>query len=1061
MMPDFNFIDSLGDGVYGVDAEGLCLFINKAGLDILGYERADEVLGQNMHSLIHHTRANGSAYPAAECPLLHTAVSGVPVRLRNELLWKRDRTSFYADYSAFAVLRDGAPAATVVTFNDTSVRQAAQKRLTLQFAVSQVLAGSASAEWIPQDVLEVIGAGLDWDIGLYWTCGDDQTTRCMAEWQSVGAGEASRFAEASVGLQFEMGVGLPGKVWAAKSAIHYPDISGLIGPRRKAAAECGLRSAFAFPIMAGQDVAGVLEFFGRSLIAVDDSLKETVATLGHQIGQTLEHRRIAGALAAHEDLKSAILASAPDGIITIDADGRILEFNTAAETIFGRLAQEVQGEDLASLIFPAVAVPVHRRAFAKALQGDEAMLARRSEFGAMRADGTVFPLEFSMTKTATHPKLLFTLHLRDITRRQQEQARLRENEARFRTIANAIPQLAWMTGPDGGIVWFNQRWYDYTGATLDAMRGWGWTNIQHPDHRDRVERSFGDAIEVCGPWEDSFPLRSSDGTYRWFLTRALPIQEAASPAFPDGRLLGWFGSNTDITAMRDVEQTLAAARDEAESANRAKSTFIANMSHELRTPLSAIIGYAEMLSEEIEDGVAPSDVAADVQKIEGNARHLLGLINDVLDLAKVESGKMTAFAETFDVGAMSRDVAVTVGGLVEKKGNRLELQLGDDLGSAHSDVTRIRQLMLNLLSNAAKFTEDGVITLSVAREDHARFGDSLRIAVKDTGIGLTEDQVDKLFQRFQQADASTTRQFGGTGLGLALTKAFCTLLGGTIEVESTVGEGSTFTAIVPAVLPEASTSSPVMDDEPEPPAIRRDVILVVDDDATQRDLTSRFLTRNGFAARVAADGATGLALARQIRPRAILLDVTMPGMDGWSVLNALKADPAVAGIPVVMVTFLTERPLAMALGAADYIVKPVDWDRLRHVMERFRDAEGDVLLVEDDPDTRQRLRSTLEKHGWTVAEAADGQKALDSVLRAVPRVILLDLNMPVMDGFEFLDRLRERPGCADVPVVVLTALDLTNEDRRRLRGADQVLSKGTVSLQEIAEIIRRLGPPPE
>ena len=236
-------------------------------------------------------------------------------------------------------------------------------------------------------------------------------------------------------------------------------------------------------------------------------------------------------------------------------------------------------------------------------------------------------------------------------------------------------------------------------------------------------------------------------------------------------------------------------------------------------------------------------------------------------------------------------------------------------------------------------------------------------------------------------------------------------------------------------------------------------MLVVDDDKTQRDLTSRFLLREGYAPRTAADGVTGLALARELRPRAILLDVTMPGMDGWSVLSALKADSDLAAIPVVMVTFVTERALASSLGAADYVLKPVDWERLRVVMERFREAEGDVLVIDDECDMRQRTRLVLEKHGWSVVEAENGAQALEKVAHATPRVILLDLNMPVMDGFEFLRALRERPGCERVPVVVLTAMDLSLEDRSRLRGANQVLNKGDTDMRELAEKLRRVSGP--
>jgi CheY-like chemotaxis protein len=317
---------------------------------------------------------------------------------------------------------------------------------------------------------------------------------------------------------------------------------------------------------------------------------------------------------------------------------------------------------------------------------------------------------------------------------------------------------------------------------------------------------------------------------------------------------------------------------------------------------------------------------------------------------------------------------------------------------------------------------------------------------------MTEEQLAKLFQRFQQADASTTRKFGGTGLGLSLTRVFSRLLGGDVEVTSVPNQGSTFTIILPAALP-----APVSSDEPaaELPGDRH-TVLIIDDDQTQRELASRFLERTGFAPVTAPDGATGLILARDLQPHAILLDVTMPGMDGWSVLSTLKADPATADIPVIMVSLVDAQPLAESLGAADYVMKPVEWDRLRSVLDRFREAEGDILIVDDDSDLRDRMRRILETNGWSVSEAANGAAALAHVDIALPRVILLDLNMPKMDGFEFLKQLRNRPNCGTVPVVVLSAKDLTLDDRRRLRGADQVLNKGSTSLNELAQKLRTI-----
>ena len=529
-----------------------------------------------------------------------------------------------------------------------------------------------------------------------------------------------------------------------------------------------------------------------------------------------------------------------------------------------------------------------------------------------------------------------------------------------------------------------------------------------------------------------------------------------------GDIAGLFCATRDTTHQVFDERALEAAKAVAEEANVAKSTFIANMSHELRTPLSAIIGYSEMLIEEIEDGTDSKDLAEDMRKIESNARHLLGLINDVLDLSKIESGKMEVYAEQFDVAKVADEIASTVETLLGKKNNELVVDLAPDLGSMNSDVTKVRQILLNLLSNAAKFTDGGTVRLSIRRMPD----DTVAFEVADTGIGMTEEQLSQLFQRFQQADASTTRKFGGTGLGLSITKAFAGMLGGTVDVTSRHGEGSTFTVVLPAELPRNSDEQKSAHDHSGLPSKKdeagggRDVVLVIDDDAAQRDLMSRFLEREGFAVRVATGGVEGVALAREIRPRAILLDVMMPGVDGWSVLSTIKADPDLAGIPVVMVTFVSERGLATSLGAADYVQKPVQWERLRQVMDRFRHAEGDILVVDDDADTRQRIRKVLEKDSWTVTEAVNGAEALGIVVKAVPRVILLDLTMPVMDGFTFLHALRETPGCENVPVIVLTARDLTRDDREKLLSAKQVLKKGETSLREIAEDLRNAAADP-
>jgi len=417
-----------------------------------------------------------------------------------------------------------------------------------------------------------------------------------------------------------------------------------------------------------------------------------------------------------------------------------------------------------------------------------------------------------------------------------------------------------------------------------------------------------------------------------------------------------------------------AARDDAEAANRTKSAFLANMSHELRTPMNAIIGYSEMLAEEAEEaGVA--EFIPDLNKIQSAGKHLLSLINDILDLSKIESGKMTVFLEVFDVKTLIEDVAATVKPLLAKNNNQLALDIQPGLGAMTSDLTKVRQTLFNLLSNASKFTENGTITLSAHLIQHG-VAENVSFAVTDTGIGMTPEQCGKLFQAFSQADASTTRKYGGTGLGLAISRRFCQILGGDITVASAAGEGSTFTVLLPLKSVDATSDAPstagIESQTPVQPASvssetsgpTRGVIVVIDDDPNVRHLMERFLTREGFTVYTAADGASGIELVRIHKPMAVTSDIMMPGLDGWSVLSAIKGDPEMADIPVIMVTMGDTEELGFALGAFDFLSKPLDRNQLLKALERINlpaSGETEILVVEDDRDTRELLQRTLER----------------------------------------------------------------------------------------------------
>jgi CheY-like chemotaxis protein/anti-sigma regulatory factor (Ser/Thr protein kinase) len=429
----------------------------------------------------------------------------------------------------------------------------------------------------------------------------------------------------------------------------------------------------------------------------------------------------------------------------------------------------------------------------------------------------------------------------------------------------------------------------------------------------------------------------------------------------------------------------------------------------------------------------------------GAGRHLLALINDILDLSKIEAGRMELHLESFPLTPLIEDVAKTIESMAMKNGNRIVINCPSDLDMIHADQIRFRQALLNLVSNANKFTEKGTVTIA------AQAGrDWITIAVADTGIGMTDEQMGRLFQEFSQADASTTRKYGGTGLGLAISRHFCRMMGGDITVESQPGKGSTFTIRLPRIVQSeqvlASQGRAGARPEPAHPIAgeaEEPLILVVDDDATVRELVVRHLERAGFAAVAARGGQEGLRLVRELRPAAVTLDIMMPDLDGWTVLAAIKGDPALASIPVLLMSIVDEKNRGYALGAADYLVKPVDRSKLVETLTAIcGSTAGHVLLVDDDEVVRRSVRQALEPIGWKVTEAENGQVAVDSLTAACADVIILDLMMPEMDGFEFMDKLRGRPDWQDIPVVVITAKDLTEEDRDRLNGGvERIIQK--------------------
>ena len=579
------------------------------------------------------------------------------------------------------------------------------------------------------------------------------------------------------------------------------------------------------------------------------------------------------------------------------------------------------------------------------------------------------------------------------------------------------------------------------GALFDLVR------FATPDGRTIRPSRVMEEVESGEPFalRDALVTRP-DGT-------SFPASITFNPILDQGALSGIVLSIDDIGEHKRAQRDAEAARVEAmtaEKARRAQATFLANMSHELRTPLNAILGYAELVTEHAEE-VGYHDLLSDLGRIQTAGRHLLGLINDILDVSKIEAGRVDLELSAFSVQALIDDLVGTMQALARQAGNTIEVRVDDD-GDVHSDYVRLSQALLNVLGNANKFTQDGTIRVTVSGSKS-----DVRVVIADEGIGISQEDLERVFEPFAQADSSTTRKYGGTGLGLTITRNLCEMLGIALSVDSAPDQGAAFEFVIPRAFHGAH--------EATPPTERRFVprpqskVLVVDDDPATHDVIRRTLADAGIEVISATTGAEGLRLAQEARPDSIILDILLPDIEGWEVLLELKSNPDTADIPLIVVSIVEDANRAFRLGAQDYLVKPVDRERLLSTLTRYESPDGDnvVMVVEDDEALRELLcgRIAREAPHWEVVPAANGRQACEQLEAGnQPRLVLLDLMMPEMDGFEFLEHIRAKSAWADIPVIVVTAMTLTRTQQNKLnRHVERIIKKGEQTPGQIADAI--------
>ena len=642
------------------------------------------------------------------------------------------------------------------------------------------------------------------------------------------------------------------------------------------------------------------------------------------------------------------------------------------------------------------------------------------------------------------------------------------------TVLSAIvTKAAQLSGTEAGTIYvFNESSHEYQ---LRATYGMTESLIysiknQHVDINEALARAVEQRQPMQAPdLHEESPSVARDillqaGYRAWLVVPLLAADRIVGALVVRRKVPGEFRKNTIELLQTFAAQSVLAIQNarlfseieeksqQLETASKHKSQFVASMSHELRTPLNAIIGLTDMLVSSAarfgtERALEP------LRRVHNAGTHLLALINQVLDLSKIEAGKLELHLESVSILPLIDDVIGTARPLAERNENILAVECPRDLPPIEADAMRLRQVILNLLSNACKFTKAGNIRLQVTTALHEG-RQFVEIAVIDTGIGMTAEQMSRLFEEFSQAEASTGRQYGGTGLGLAITRRLCQIMGGDVTAASEPGKGSTFTARIPF-------AARIADEPATPPGevAMGNCVLVIDDDATARDLIADYLRQAGFTVITAAGGSEGLKRAKEYHPIAITLDVIMPDIDGWTVLAALRGDPELADIPTVMATIVDERRHGMTLGAVGYLTKPVDRKRLVDVIAKYRAPSGPtrVLVVEDDAMERERIRSWLELQTWVVTEAENGRLALDRLGECIADVVILDLMMPEMDGFQLVAEMQKHPVWNQIPIIVVTALDLTVEDHARLNsGIEMVLQKETFSPTTLIERVRQV-----
>lgn len=904
-------LDSTAEAIYGIDTMGVCTFVNQACVDMLGYKKDSELLGKNMHTLIHYCYPDGSSYPVEKCHIFRAFANQTETHVDNEVLWRKDGSAFAAEYWSHPIFKENKCIGAVVTFLNITDRIEAHKTLKER----------------------------------------------------------------------------------------------------------------------------------------EQDLEITLNSIG-------------------------------DAVIATDTDGRITRMNPVAEKLTGWSFNDAQGKSVKA-IFPifnaSTRKPISNPIEKVMATGETIHLSDHTTLVAK--DGTEYHIADSAAPIRNGDDIIqgMVLIFNDVSEQYRLREEVRLNELLMHGLMDDLKSMVGIMNPDGRIAFINNMPLELANISRDEVIGQTlWSCEWFNTNSEVIKRLEEECLQIVAQksiaiWDIEF---KGENNFIWMELGIYPVLD------DDDKVIQMVFEGVDITQRKEAEvlqknyqlkleqkvyertAELEHKAAELQRATRLKSEFLANMSHELRTPMNSIIGFTGRVIKKASNQLDPRQLN-NLHTVERNAHHLLGLINGLLDLSKIEAGKMEAHAEYFYFSILAKEVFSLTQAMLENKPIEFKVDIPSADIQLHTDNTKLKQVLINLVSNAIKFTHDGSITIE-AKLLSGETKPQIAIRVIDTGVGMDKDALQYIFEAFRQVDGTLTRKTGGTGLGLAIVRSFTELLMGTVTVESETGVGTAFEIIIPVNLEGIVTSSATP--QPSLPQAqkygeKKQTVLCIDDETEVLELLSGYLSDEGYQAITALNGEDGLALAKQQQPFAITLDILMPHKDGWSVLSELKSNEKTCDIPVIIISFLDNKTLGYQLGAFDYMQKPINPQHLiASIQHLSQDNIRNVLVVDDDIDARNLMRQILDDANITCDVAVDGTTALSYLQQAgekLPGLIFLDLMMPGMDGFELLQKLQQNPAWAAIPVIIVTAKNLADHERDFLQPrVASILAKEGLSSEQV---LKQLG----